>query len=190
MCTSRVYYLTYLNRYGCLSLTVNSKGFGLTEYAIKDILELHLVDLAHSSRRGSAHGSANIPRPLLITIDFTSRRHDARQTVTVRAHVLRLLLCENDLGIGIPLDIAGNSIEWERSNLLNPHKSHICATLLLALGKQLVVNLSRAENEGLDLLWVVPDISVGLVDDALEHLAGAHVIERRNASLVTEEILG
>ena len=169
-----------------LSLTVNSKGFGLTEHTVKDVLELHLVDFAHTSRRGGADSSADISWPLLVAIDLTSRRHDARQTVTVSAHVLRFLLSEDDLSIRIPLDIACNSIEWEGSNLLNPHKSHIRATLLFALGEQLVVNLSRAEDEGLDLLRVVPDISIGLVDDALEHLAGAHIIERRNASFVTE----
>ena len=189
MCTSRAYYLIYLNRSG-LSLTVNSERFWLTEHAVEDVLELHLVDLAHTSRRGGADGSADISRPFLVAIDLTSRRHDARQAVTVSAHVLRFLLSKDDLSIGIPLDIAGNSIEWEGSNLLNPHKGHIRATLLLALGEQLVVNLSRAEDEGLDLLRVVPDVPIGLIDNALEHFARAHIIERRNASLVTEEILG
>jgi len=189
-CTTPSLYPTYVSSFYSSFLAVNSKRLGLTEHAVKNVLELHLVDLAHTGRRGGAHGSADISWSLLVAIDLTSSRHDARQAVAVRAHVLRFLLRKDDLSIGIPLDIAGNPIEREGGNLLNSYKSNIRATLLLAFGEELVVNLARAEDEGLNLIWIVPDIPVGLVDDALEHLAGAHVLERRNASLVTEEILG
>mmetsp|Transcript_5801 Transcript_5801/g.11337 ORF Transcript_5801/g.11337 Transcript_5801/m.11337 type:complete len:214 (-) Transcript_5801:2593-3234(-) len=147
------------------------------------------MNLGHPSRRSGTDSSSYVSSTLLVFVQFTSGRHDAGETVAVCAHIFGFLLSEDNLCVLVPCTVGRHAIKGKRSNLFQTHQGNILLATLFALGEKLVVYLTIAENKSLDSVRILTDFRIRFIDHTLELGFRSHVVECRDAPLVTKEVL-
>mmetsp|Transcript_22543 Transcript_22543/g.47484 ORF Transcript_22543/g.47484 Transcript_22543/m.47484 type:complete len:288 (+) Transcript_22543:427-1290(+) len=126
------------------------------EGLVDDVFLLLGVDEAESGGRHGAGVASDVGQVALHL--HTQRAHaplDARHHIRIRPHVLRLLLQPVDgFCVGVAPEFPQHEVVGERRKLFEPH--HVNGVFqvlaLLPLGVDLVVNLTRAEEELLHLV--------------------------------------
>mmetsp|Transcript_30257 Transcript_30257/g.80096 ORF Transcript_30257/g.80096 Transcript_30257/m.80096 type:complete len:256 (+) Transcript_30257:113-880(+) len=146
----------------------------------EDLLHLRLVDGAVAGG-GRCRGVAPDVRHALGDAGADEGRVDTRLHVAPVAHVLRLLLDPDDLGVGVPPGRVLDAVEGEGADLLHRHEGDALLALLAAVLEQVVVDLARAQDDAADLLAGLELLLEALRDDALEALVLVEALEARHA---------
>lgn len=135
--------------------------------------------VVESDGAGGGRGSdvaADILGHLVLSTDLSDGSREREEHVSPGTHVLVLLLCPNDGGLGVFGQFGHGGLEGEGSELFDAYNGHIVDSLLLSLVYEGVVNLARAEDDSADLL-VGHEGRGDLRDDELESLVFSLVVE-------------
>lgn len=141
-------------------------------------------------RRGSGRSSM-VRDALGRVVDVLERGVKVGSDEGPSSHVLGLLLCPADLGVGVELELREDVVEGEGSELFHADESDVLEVCLPAGSEELVVDLSAAEDELLDLVWRV-EVLVHLWDDMHHSQVVPRVVKVfywRDTERITEESL-
>lgn len=79
-----------------------------------------------------------------------------------------LLLCPNDIGVGVLVEMRGQEVIWQWRELLETRNGNIVNLAVFPLLEKLEVDLTRAEDMSSDLFWRDQGIGVGFGNVSLE----------------------
>src|SRR5215467_4634763 len=127
------------------------------------LLDMALVETGGRRSRLVASGKK---RSLRRDIELREDLFDAPVDKGPGAHILRLLLAPDDLGVAVALQHFGQRIERERIELLNPHQRDALLSALGAVLCQIEIDLARAQHDAAHCV-IRSDIAA-LADDAME----------------------
>mmetsp|Transcript_22054 Transcript_22054/g.36499 ORF Transcript_22054/g.36499 Transcript_22054/m.36499 type:complete len:206 (-) Transcript_22054:435-1052(-) len=148
------------------------------------------MNLAHTGGWSCTHSTSDITSTLLNLIELTRGRHDARIDIGVGSHILGFLLGPNDFGLGEKGSILGDAVKGKGGNLFQTNNGHIGNTTLFSLRQEFVVDLTSAKDKCLHILRVGHNTFIRLVQNALKVCTRTHLVKRRDATLVAEQVLG
>jgi hypothetical protein len=86
----------------------------------------------------------------------------------VKVLLAHLLLCPNDIGVGVLVEMRGQEVIWQWRELLETGDGNIVNLAVFPLLEKLEVDLTRAEDMSSNLFWGDQSISVGFGNVSLE----------------------
>src|SRR5215813_7020978 len=130
-------------------------------------------------------GTADVEQAPLLVLDGGKDGFDLGAHERPGAHVARLFLAPEDLGLRPRAQLGGQRLGREREELLQSQEADVLDAAPLALLEQVVIDLAGAEDDALDLAVVAQRDVV--VQHAVEGGARPHVRKLRDAQLVPQK---
>src|SRR5690606_27255954 len=184
--------------FSCLNLTcflgqARRSGHGLGEEGLE-----FLQVSAHQARSGRGRGrTTDVARALGVHVQLLERQLEPRIDEGPAAHVLRLFLAPDEVGVGEARQFRRDRLDRPRIELFQTQDVDVVATGLLARVQQVVIDLARADDDLADVLVGLQRharhvrTQLGVVaQHAVEGRTLGHVGQARHRLLVTQQRLG
>jgi len=140
---------------------------------------LEVVKGTRASGRGGGDVATDVLGGLVATTNLAYGSLESEEHIVPATHVLVLLLSPNNGCLGVLGEFDHGVLEGEGRELLNTNNSDVVDLLSLTLFKEIVVDLTRTENDTANLI-VGDKVGGDLWDDHLESLISALIVKSAN----------
>ena len=129
-----------------------AKARSSREALVEEGLELGEVLGHQAGRRRRGGRTSGVARALRLAADLAEHPFEIGLDEAPGAHVLRLLLAPDHIGLLEPRKLLDQALQRERIELLDAQKVDVVDAALLALLIEVVIDLARAEDDAADLV--------------------------------------
>ncbi|KAI3492962.1 hypothetical protein L1887_42337 [Cichorium endivia] len=158
-------------------------------------LDLCLVsDLATGGNRGARGSAGEDDNVILVVLGMPAGGPKPRLDIAPGTVVQRLLLAEDQVGVGVLVERLNDRLVVKRRKLLDPADRHVLDVVLAPVVEQRKVGLSKRQDVTLDLIrcnqLILALVGMRLGNEPLEAGTGEEVLQVGPGLGVTQETLG